>query len=185
VSARILAGFASCVACAAYVACLACAARATTLPGGVVSAGGSPATSGARRLNGSVAQLAAGSSSAASRVLWHGFWSAGVSQVVAVDPADPLAALPAELELGLPAPNPSRGRVQFALALPTRALVQLAIFDVTGREVSRQPEQMMSAGRWTIAWEAAAGSQPQAGVYFARLSVDGRMRATRRVVRVR
>ena len=176
------------VSLAASVTCvswLACAAHATTLAGGVLSAGGSPGTSGARRLNGSVAELAVGNSSAASRTLWHGFWSVGVSQVVAVDPVDPLAALPAEFELGLPSPNPSRGRVQFALSLPARASVELAVFDVLGREVARQPERMMSPGRWTIAWEAAAGSQPQAGVYFARLSVDGRVRATRRVVRVR
>lgn len=163
------------------------AGAATKLAGGVQDAGGAPATSGARRLNGSVSQLAVGGSTGGGHGLRHGFWSVTPVLVLAADDGpDASAAAPARLEFGAPTPNPARGAVRFALALPAAARVGLGVYDVSGRQVAALEPRDMPAGRWALEWpgRAADGATLGPGVYFARAVVNGRVVATRRVVRV-
>jgi hypothetical protein len=93
---------------------------------------------------------------------------------------------PAQLRLGVPRPNPSRGGtfVDFELAKPAR--VTLDVFDAQGRRVKRVTDQWFAAGRHVSMWrgddeaEHALGT----GVYFIRMQA-GSFQATRRTVRVR
>ena len=168
--------------------CLATPALGSTkLAGGVQDAGGRPVASTTRRLNGSVSQLAAGSSTSGVRVAEHGFWRVGNILVLAVE--DSLRggpAPPAALEFGPPVPNPTRGSSRFAIALPAPARVAFGVYDVNGRQVAALEPRDMSEGRWMLEWPGfGAGGRPVGpGIYFARVTVDGRVLGTRRVVRV-
>lgn len=164
------------------------AEAATKLAGGVQDAGGAPIASATRRLNGSVSQLATGGSSLGDRALRHGFWSAGAILVLAVeDGPGGVPAPPERLEFGAPTPNPSRGATRFTLSLPAPARVGLGVYDVSGRKVAELATGELPAGRWILEWpgRGADGGTLGPGVYFARMTVAGRVVATHRVVRVR
>jgi len=73
------------------------------------------------------------------------------------------------------APNPSRlgGTIHFRL--PSAAHVDLALFDVAGREVARLVSGTLAAGPHEVAWPRtdAAGHRVPAGVYRARIKAGG------------
>jgi photosystem II stability/assembly factor-like uncharacterized protein len=93
-------------------------------------------------------------------------------------------ATPARIALSPPAPNPSRGPVRFALALPTAAAVDVAVFDAAGRRIRTLLSGATEAGSHPLAWDGldARGRRAGAGVYFLRASAPGSA-ATRRLVR--
>jgi hypothetical protein len=159
-------------------------ARAEQLRGGVLANGGSPLANANYSLLGTLGQPAVGGSLDASFQLCSGFWSFGGARVVAVDPPPigqpPL--LPTELSFSAPAPNPTRGPTRFALALPAPATITFVVYDVAGRQAGEPVSRVLEAGYHQLAWEGAAD---HAGVYFARLTVDGRVCGERRIVLVR
>jgi hypothetical protein len=115
--------------------------------------------------------------------------------VFAADPAPPAAqappvepasiAAPLELALSAPAPNPARGRTVLVLSLPRAADVELAVLDVQGREVWREPSRRLEPGRWPLAWDGATTrGAAAAGVYFARVRA-GEATLLRRVAVIR
>ncbi len=101
-------------------------------------------------------------------------------------PAAAEVALPQALALSSPRPNPSANGVSLILALPRAASVRFAVYDLHGREVWSAAEREHGAGQHTLVWEGAArgGAPVGAGVYLARIQVDGEA-FTRRLVRVR
>jgi hypothetical protein len=90
-------------------------------------------------------------------------------------------ALPTRLALGPVTPNPGSGTVLLRLDLPAPATVSLAVLDVSGRSVSQRVEAM-AAGRHRLSWSSRdpGGGRLRPGVYFLRVSVDGRALGTRR-----
>jgi hypothetical protein len=160
-------------------------ARAEQLRGGVLANGGSPSSNASYSLLGTLGQPAVGGSLNGSFFLCSGFWCFGGSRVVAVEPppaTPPPEVLPTELSFSAPVPNPTRGPTRFALALPASATVTFIVYDVAGREVGEPVSRTLEAGWHQLYWQ---GSADQAGVYFARLVVDGRVCGERRVVLVR
>jgi hypothetical protein len=160
-------------------------AGAETLRGGVLANGGTPSSNASYSLLGTLGQPAVGGSVNAGFFLCSGFWCFGGSRVVAVEPppiGPPPTALPTELSFSAPVPNPTRGPTRFALALPEAATVTFIVHDVAGRQVGEPVSREMEAGWHQLFWEGAAD---HAGVYFARLIVDGRVCGERRVVLVR
>jgi glucose/arabinose dehydrogenase len=94
-------------------------------------------------------------------------------------------ALPARLELSLPAPNPSHGEVSFALALPRETDVELRILDLQGRVVHQEAKRRYVAGRWSLTWDGRVhGAPAPPGVYLARILV-GEAAFTRRIALIR
>ena len=93
------------------------------------------------------------------------------------------ATLPTRLWFGPPAPNPTSGLVTFRVELPAAAMVRVVILDIAGRLVGEIRESH-EAGRHLLTWNGRdhAGS---AGVYLARLEVDGRPVGVRRLVVLR
>lgn len=71
-------------------------------------------------------------------------------------------------------PNPFNPSTTIAYKLEEPAEVQLAIFDISGRELNILVDQRQSAGRYAVRWTAAenGGLMLASGVYFARLKVD-------------
>jgi hypothetical protein len=162
---------------------------AHALRGFVVGNGTTPSTGVAgsgRKLYGTVGQAAVGMSSGSGLVLCHGFWCVAGSALVTVEPPpDGIdATLPKALAFGLPAPNPAREAARFMVDLPREARIDLRVMDVQGRQVRIVESGSREAGFHAVAWDGRdeAGARVLAGVYYARLAVEGVVIGTRRIV---
>lgn len=73
-------------------------------------------------------------------------------------------------------PNPFNPHVELAFSLSRPGRGAVAIHDARGRLVRRLPERALAAGDASFAWDGAddAGRLVESGVYFARLSLNGR-----------
>jgi hypothetical protein len=85
-----------------------------------------------------------------------------------------------EFALSPVVPNPSRGVARTSFALPREAKVHLGVVDLQGREVLTLAEGVFGAGRHSVAVGEKSPLAP--GLYFLRLSADGRTLTTRFVV---
>ena len=73
-------------------------------------------------------------------------------------------------------PNPFAGSTSIAYTVPTGGgFVEVAIYDVGGREVRTLVSRPMAAGDGTVSWDGldGRGKAVASGVYFARIDVDG------------
>lgn len=70
-----------------------------------------------------------------------------------------------------PTPNPTRGALGFAIALPRSAQVSLAVHDIAGRIVARLQDGALPAGEYPFRWDGRGtdGRLVQSGRYFIRL----------------
>jgi len=89
---------------------------------------------------------------------------------------DENVALPTEVSFGAPRPNPTGGNTELTYALPKEALVSAKVFDVAGRVVRDFGAAPVAAGWHALSWDLAnaSGQRVGPGLYFVRLSVDGR-----------
>ncbi len=92
-------------------------------------------------------------------------WGAD-GQTVDVPPAE---RLPETLQLSL-SPNPVRSTVLLRYALPRGGSVELALYDVAGRQVRSVPPFTAEAGRGSLALDCRGLAR---GVYFVRMRVSG------------
>jgi len=84
-------------------------------------------------------------------------------------------------------PNPFQTTTSLRFDSPITGPARIDIFDVRGRRVHTLPTSGRDARAGVATWNGTddAGRELASGVYFVRLSVDGRMVANRRVVIVR
>lgn len=77
-----------------------------------------------------------------------------------------------EIRLANATPNPSRGDVNFGLALPRAESLRSVVIDAGGRVVRNFGRHHFDAGSQAIAWDGRndAGGEVAAGVYFLRVS---------------
>ncbi len=96
----------------------------------------------------------------------------------------PPGALPRELALSAPAPNPLRGSTTLRLALPRASRVSLAVFDQQGRRVRTLADGELAAGEHPFAWDGRddGGRAVASALYFVRLETGGRAISRRLVV---
>lgn len=90
------------------------------------------------------------------------------------------------LALAAPRPNPAPGNADIRFALSREGPATLEVFDASGRCVRVLASGVMSAGEHSIRFDLADGSglRSSAGLYFVRLSAEGRQ-LTRRLVVIR
>jgi hypothetical protein len=90
------------------------------------------------------------------------------------------------LALAAPRPNPALGDADIRFALSREGPASLEVFDASGRCVRVLASGVMSAGEHSIRFDLADGSglRSSAGLYFVRLSAEGRQ-LTRRLVVIR
>jgi immune inhibitor A len=95
----------------------------------------------------------------------------------------PVVALALALEPARPSPMRGTGRIGFVL--PREARARLSVLDLQGREVAVLADGVFPAGRHTAMWDGSTerGLAP-AGLYFVRLSAEGRV-FSQRLVRLR
>ena len=80
------------------------------------------------------------------------------------------AEIPKQVALGANYPNPFNPETVIPFAVPERARVRIAIYDVLGREVAVLLDAVQRAGHHTVTWQA--GPHPT-GVYLIRLEAAG------------
>ena len=110
---------------------------------------------------------------------FHPACPSGNCGVLGVAPPQPDAA-----RLAPAAPNPFAGRTLLRYVVATPGAVELAVFDLAGRQVRRLAAGPQAAGPHAVEWDGLddAGRRVGAGVYFYRLLADGRAQAQRVVV---
>jgi len=94
-----------------------------------------------------------------------------------------LGSVPSDLEV-LPAPNPFSRDSGIAYVLPRAGEVSLAVYDAAGRMVKHLVQAApQSAGRHEVRWDGsvATGRRATSGVYFVRLTWEGRSTCARLV----
>lgn len=89
----------------------------------------------------------------------------------------PGPGLPAALAFAVASANPARDGARFALALPRDAEVIVAIYDAGGRLVESLARGALPAGTHALTWSGRdrSGRAVEAGLYFARAAVEGRV----------
>jgi hypothetical protein len=98
----------------------------------------------------------------------------------------PGAALPREVFLAAPAPNPARAGALVRFGLPRAGRVTLAVHDAQGRRVRMLEAGTLPAGEHTQRWDGTddAGRALPAGLYLVRFEVGDRV-LTRRLAVLR
>ncbi len=82
-------------------------------------------------------------------------------------------------------PSPMRGTGQIGFVLPRAARARLSVLDLQGREVAVLADGVFPAGRHAATWDGRTGrGSAPAGLYFVRLSAEGRV-FSQRLVRLR
>ncbi len=79
-------------------------------------------------------------------------------------------AIPTELALYPPAPNPFNSTTTISYSLPAAGAVSLTVYDLSGREVARLADGVMQAGTHEAVWVADGVSS---GVYVVCLDAGG------------
>jgi len=88
----------------------------------------------------------------------------------------PGPTMPRAVWFAPPVPNPVHDGSLFRFGLPVESRVSLALYDQQGRRVRELANGAMPPGEHTIAWNGqdAQGHVVPSGLYFCRLSVEGR-----------
>jgi FlgD Ig-like domain len=96
-------------------------------------------------------------------------------------PSSDAAAAPGEGAWLQVSPNPGYGTYAFALNVPAKGTVTLAVYDATGRRVANLLSQTLEAGSREVVWdgESDTGGRIGQGVYFARLTAPDGVRSVK------
>jgi len=86
-------------------------------------------------------------------------------------------------EIGTPWPNPARGALRLSVTLPRAAAGEWALYDLAGRRVATLWRGTLAAGGGELA--ATLPASLRSGLYFARLTLDGRAERTDRLAVLR
>jgi len=67
-------------------------------------------------------------------------------------------------------PNPFNPVTTISYSVPVAGRVKIAVFDITGREVTKLVNEFQTSGSYAVAWD---GSAFASGIYFYRVAVSG------------
>ena len=110
-----------------------------------------------------------------------GWWNTGESFEDWSSMSEAESALPEYYSLSQNYPNPFNPTTAISYQLPAASYVELSIYDIQGREVTRLVDGFQSAGTHQAAFD---GSDLSSGIYFARLQADG-FSQTRKILLVK
>lgn len=111
----------------------------------------------------------------------------GPGTIVGSPNASGVSKPPEVPKLRAPTPNPTAASATVAFYLPQAGRVQLTVHDVSGRLVEMLADRPYTAGYYSVVWRgfSSSGKKMPAGVYFFRLSVDGRNVGAQKMIMVR
>ena len=116
------------------------------------------------------------------RAFTHGrsMWQIGIDSLVVTDVAEQ-PDRPTQFDLAQNFPNPFNPSTTIAYSVSGRATVNLAIFDITGREVRTLVNEEVSAGTHSATWDGRDERQVglSSGVYYYRLTIGGSQQLVR------
>ena len=69
-------------------------------------------------------------------------------------------------------PNPFNPVTTLRYTLPSESAVQIAVFDILGREVTALVNEVQTPGEHLVQWD---GDQFKSGVYFVRMETDSKI----------
>jgi hypothetical protein len=106
------------------------------------------------------------------------------THVSANGPADVASALPHELALSAPVPNPLRSASALRLALPAAAHVKASVYDAQGRRVRELLDTALPAGEHLVRFDGRDenGAALASGLYLFRFETGARVLSRRLVV---
>lgn len=84
--------------------------------------------------------------------------------------ANNISTLPTEFALEQNYPNPFNPMTSIEFQVSSFKFVKLKVFDIIGKEVATLVNEKLSAGTYSVNWDAA---EFPSGVYFYRLTTDG------------
>jgi hypothetical protein len=98
------------------------------------------------------------------------------ADIVEVSNASTDGSIPLTISFSI-APNPAKN-ARLSFGLPREDRVELAVFDVAGRQVAMIEKGTLAAGSYTRSWDGRTdgGSTAGAGLYFYRLKVGNEVR---------
>ncbi len=93
-------------------------------------------------------------------------WNEIKSELVSVDVPKP--SVPTEFAMSVGYPNPFNPSTNFRVTLPTRANVEVTVYDILGREIKTLKKGDYAAGSYSVTWDGRndAGMTVSSGVYF-------------------
>ena len=109
--------------------------------------------------------------------------ASGNEEVVVTEPAGE----PTPLKLSFSVqPNPLHGSTTMRLALPTDAEVEIAVYDIQGRQVTSLVSEFKTAGYHVVTWNGAdsKGRAMASGVYFCRVQINNRVAIMEKLVKL-
>ncbi|MFN0149299.1 MAG: FlgD immunoglobulin-like domain containing protein [bacterium] len=151
-------------------------------PGGVTGSSG-----GAYTLDGTAAQLDAGTHSGGAYVLTGGFWAGAIAaEAVDVPFADAPASVPVAFQLHPAAPNPFTRETTIAFDLPQAGRATARVYNPSGALVRTLVDESFAAGRHQASWLGVDdnGRPVAQGIYMLRLEA-GSSTATHKLVLTR
>ncbi len=145
-----------------------CAAQ-TRMERSVLSAGAARSSGPAHIISGTVGQALIGQPKSASHRGSFGFWYNRKSMSTDVERIT--SAVPSSITLEQNYPNPAVTSTAIRFSIPSARQVLLVVADATGRVLMRVVDGMIDAGSYQS--DIQVGHLP-AGIYYYRLSADGR-----------
>ena len=70
-------------------------------------------------------------------------------------------------------PNPFNGRTMIDFSLPEAGNVDITVYDVLGRQVSRVYSGYLTAGTYQYPWPSSYEQTPKSGIYYYRVTIEG------------
>ncbi|MDP8207914.1 MAG: T9SS type A sorting domain-containing protein [Candidatus Electryonea clarkiae] len=90
--------------------------------------------------------------------------------------------IPEKFEIAGIYPNPFNSMITIVVALPEAVLINVEIFDILGRRITKFQPPTLEAGYHRIPWKAG---NLAAGIYFTRVSTEQKTAAIRKIVLVK
>ena len=126
----------------------------------------------------SVSQTAIGPSCAASACVCAGYLYVFEGTCLEILETEKTPKKPYAFGINGISPNPFNPTCNIEFEVEDDAFTEIAIFDITGRQIERPVQEQLQPGKYRLTWNG--GTNPS-GTYFARLSSGGKS-VTKRVV---
>src|SRR5262245_10226326 len=139
-----------------------------------IDGGGGQSAGGPYQVTGTMGQPDAGLLTGGPYEIEGGFWSAVITSLVSVDPAETRNEALA-LRLEEPSPNPLVQQSVLAFELPESRSVRLAVYDAAGRVTKTLANETLAAGRYRRVWDGRddGGRSVATGIYFVQFEAGG------------